>query len=182
MKTRNALTLIELIIVLCVMVALSGILIPICNNQLSSATETATRATLTEVQRALQDYWRDTKLITLDGMTTFANETDRFKIVWLFKNPVTNDSTSQFNPNSRSGWNGPYIVAATKTSTSTLELIDAWNNTLQVQYVNPNDSVKDVRIVSPGPNGIIDISPSTATSLLTSNGIGDDLYVSLSLR
>ncbi len=182
MKARRALTLFELIIVLCILVALSGIVIPICDLQMNSASQTATRATLTQVQRAMLDYWHDTKSITLNGTTTFADESERFQIAWLFKNPVTNNSTSQFNPNLRSGWNGPYIVAATKTSSSTLELVDAWNNLLQVQYVNPNDSVKDVRIVSPGPNGVVDISPSTATSLLTSNGIGDDLYVSLSLR
>ncbi len=61
-------------------------------------------------------------------------------------------------------------------------LVDGWNQTLVVQYVNPNASLKDVRIVSAGANGIVDIPAATATSALTNNSIGDDLYVALSLR
>ena len=39
-----------------------------------------------------------------------------------------------------------------------------------------------VILFSAGPNGIIDIPSSTATSALTTSSIGDDLYVALMLR
>lgn len=181
MKTRLALTLLELIAVLCILIAISGIAIPVCSDQLTSARQTATRSNLIEIQRAMQQYWHDTKLIPLDGIQSVATETQRFEITWLFRNPVTNDTTVQFDPNTRSGWNGPYLSASTALG-SDPDLIDAWNNTLQVQYVDPNQDIKDVRIVSAGPDGVLQIPSGTASSLLTSGSIGDDLYVAMSLR
>ena len=182
MQARNALTLVEMIIVLSVLAALSGIMVPLCSSQLSSASQTATRATLAEVQHAMQSYWHDTKLVTLDGLASVAIESERFEITWLFRSPVTGDSVSQYSPSLRSGWNGPYLLSSTDETGGNPDLIDAWGNPLVVQYVNPTDSVKDVRFVSSGPNGIIDIPPGTATSALTPGSIGDDLYVALMLR
>lgn len=180
-KTRLALTLLELIVVLSVVAALSSITIPLCNNQLISASETATRATLAESQRALQQYWKDTKFLLLDGVATEASENERFDIVWLFHNPVTGDSNRSFDKNTGLGWNGPYQLGAT-INTGQTGLVDAWNRPLEVHYVNPAESLKDVRIVSAGENGVIDIPANVATSALTPSSIGDDLYVAVRLR
>lgn len=174
MKTRNAFTLIELIVVLSILIALSGVVLPLCSENLSSANETVTRSTLAEAHQAVLQYWHDTKFVELNGVTTVATESQRFDLSWLFASPVTNTSTVQFDPNLRTGWNGPYIATST--------LVDAWNHSLSVQYVNPSGSLKDVRIVSAGPNGIVDIPAGTATSSLTASSIGDDLYVALTLR
>jgi type II secretory pathway pseudopilin PulG len=174
MKTRNAFTLVELIVVLCILISLSGVVVPLCSENLSSANETVTRSTLAEARLAMLLYWHDTKFVELNGVTTVATESQRFDIAWLFANPVTNTNTVQFDPNLRTGWNGPYIASST--------LVDAWNRPLSVQYVNPNGSLKDVRIVSAGPNGVVDIPAGTATSSLTTGSIGDDLYVALTLR
>jgi type II secretory pathway pseudopilin PulG len=179
--TRLALTLVELIVVLSVVVALSAITVPLCNNQLISASETATRTTLAQLQVALQQYWKDTKFIALDGVLTAASENERFEIEWMFHNPMTGDATSCFDKNTGLGWNGPYLLVAT-FNTSQPGLVDAWNRPLQVHYVNPADSLKDVRIVSAGENGVIDIPANVATSALTPSSIGDDLYVALRLR
>lgn len=180
MFSRSAFTLLELISVLCILAALSGVVIPLCNNQIASASQTASRATLVEVEQAIKQYWRDTKNIALDGTSTFANESQRFELSWLFRNPVTNDTTVQFNINTRQGWNGPYLLNST-AAIGTLGVVDAWNEPLVVQYINPSDSLKDVRIVSVGLNGALDV-PGIATSLLTAEDIGDDLYVALMLR
>lgn len=184
MKSRNAFTLVELIVVLSILIALSGIVLPLCSQNLASANEAATRSTLAETRNAVLQYWHDTKFIELNGVTTVATESQRFSLSWLFKNPVTNNSTVQFDRNTRSGWNGPYMATSTADSVALggPNLIDGWNQTLIVQYVNPNDSLKDVRIVSAGPNGAIDIPSNTATSALTTNSIGDDIYVALVLR
>lgn len=183
MKTRNAFTLIELIVVLGILAALSGIVLPLCSDTLANANETVTRATLAEARSAMLQYWRDTKFVALDGVNTVASESQRFNLSWLFNNPVTNNSTVQFDANLRTGWNGPYVVTSTAdTGLGNPNLVDAWNQALSVQYVNPLDAVKDVRIVSAGRNGIVDIPSATATSALTTSSIGDDLYVALSLR
>lgn len=184
MKTRTAFTLIELIIVLSILVALSGLVLPLCSDNLSVATQTATRSTLVEAREAMLQYWHDTKFVALNGVTTVATEAQRFSLAWLFLNPVTNSTAVQFDPNSRSGWNGPYMAISTADSAALggPNLIDGWNQSLVVQYVSASSSLKDVRIVSAGPNGIIDIPLSTATSALTTSSIGDDLYVALMLR
>ena len=183
MKTRKAFTLIELLVVLGILAALSGVVLPLCSENLTSANETVTRSTLAEGRTAMLQYWHDTKFVQLDGVTTVATELQRFNMAWLFTNPVTNTNTIQFDPNLRSGWNGPYLATSTLDSTvGGPGLIDAWNQPLTVQYVNPGDAIKDVRIVSAGRNGVVDIPAATATAGLTTNSIGDDLYVALTLR
>ena len=181
MRTRLALTLVELITVLFILAALAGVVIPLCSEQVAQASQTATRATLVEVQQAVLRYWHDTKYVPLDGVNTVATEAQRFDLVWLFKNPVTDDTAVQYDPNTRRGWNGPYLLSPTAAD-GQRDLVDAWNNSLQVQYVNPAEDLKDVRIVSAGANGVVDIDPGTATSLLTSGSTGDDLYVAITLR
>jgi type II secretory pathway pseudopilin PulG len=181
MKARHALTLIELIVCLSILIALSGIVIPLCSEHLSSASQIVTRSTLADTAQAIERYWHDTKLVKLDGVSTVASEAQRFNINWLFKSPVSNLSDSEFDPNLRSGWNGPYVLTSTAL-TSGSDLIDAWNHSLVVQYVNPNDDLKDVRIVSAGPNGVVEIPSGTSTALLSVESIGDDIYVAIMLR
>jgi type II secretory pathway pseudopilin PulG len=184
MVTRNALTLVELVVVLCILVALSGLVLPICSGNLTTAAETATRSSLTQIRDAMMDYWRDTKAVTLDGVSSYAIESQRFDLEWLFSNPVTNDTTNQFDPNSRMGWDGPYIAGTTAdvVQWGGMTLLDGWNHQIVVQYVNPSDELKDVRVVSAGPNGVIDIPAAIATSALTSGNVGDDIYVAIALR
>lgn len=181
MTARNAFTLTELVVVLCILVALSAIVVPLCSDRLVSAAESVTHASLVQARDATLQYWRDTKHVTLDGVVSVAVEAQRFDIVWLFNNPVTGNNTVQFDPNLRRGWNGPYMAS------STLQfggpgLRDAWNRPLVAQYTNPAAALKDVRIVSAGRNGVIEIAAGTATTALTSSNVGDDQYVSLLLR
>lgn len=181
MNTRLALSLLELIAVLCILAGLSAIAIPLYSDQSHKASETVTRSTLIEVQRAMQQYWHDTKWIPLDGVNSVAEEPQRFDLVWLFRNPVTNDATLDFDPNTRIGWNGPYLIGSTADE-GTPTILDGWGNPLHVQYVNHFGSPIDVRIVSSGIDASVDIPNTTATSLLTPANTGDDLYVALQLR
>src|SRR5690348_6467093 len=89
MATRNALTLAELVVVLCLLVALSAVLVPLCSDSLVSAAESVTEASLVQARDATLQYWRDTKYVSLDGVLTVATEAQRFNISWLFNNPVT---------------------------------------------------------------------------------------------
>lgn len=181
--TRKALTLAELVVVLFILIALAGLAAPLCSGQMSQAAQATTQATLAEARSALEKYWSDTKLLTLDGVSSVATESQRFDIPWLLVNPVTGDRTISFDRNTLSGWNGPYLLSATTSPDAAIDgLIDGWNRSLVVQYVNPGSELRDVRIVSAGPDGVIDISAVATSSSLTSGNIGDDLYVSLFLR
>ncbi|MGN6133228.1 MAG: hypothetical protein ACTHOU_01965 [Aureliella sp.] len=181
---RKALTLLELVVVLCILAALGGMVVPLCSGNVAAAADSVTRASLTEIRDALNQYWQDTQYLTLDGISSYATESQRFDLAWLFLNPVTGDGTNQFDPNLRSGWNGPYMAgtSADIATWGSLTFVDGWNRQFTVQYVNPSDDVKDVRIVSSGPDGVIDIPAATATAALTSADTGDDIYVALVLR
>ncbi len=181
--TRPALTLAELVVVLFILVALAGLAAPLCSGQMNTAAHTTTQATLAHSRDALQQYWLDTKLLTLDGIGSVATEATRFDLEWLLADPVSGNRVVSFDRNTRSGWNGPYMLAATTpVDAITAGFVDGWNRTLVVQYVNPGSLIRDVRIVSGGPDGVIDISAATASSALNANNVGDDLYVSLLLR
>jgi hypothetical protein len=123
-------------------------------------------------------------LIPLDGIATTADESNRLHIDWLYNNPVSGDTVPSFDRNTLLGWNGPYLSGSTGTphSPGFPTLIDAWNEVIVVQDVNPTVPLRDVRVVSGGPNKVIDIPAATATSALTDADIGDDLYVALTLQ
>ena len=119
---------------------------------------------------------------------------------YLFVNPLTEDTTVTYNPAYRLGWRGPYLVANTgsvytiNTAAGFLEqygengdptVLDGWGNPIVIQ--NPGilaDGGQDVRLVSAGPNGVVNIDPTipTATLLATPSLAGDDVWVSFELR
>ncbi len=181
---RKALTLIELIVVLTIIAALSGILVPLFAGTIQSANHVATERTLIGIREGLAEYWRDTKLISLDGIITVADESNRLHIDWLYNNPVTGDNTQDFDKNSLVGWRGPYLSNATgdPQSPNYPYLVDAWNQLVEIQDISPGSSLRDVRIVSGGPNKVIDIPLAVATGSLTETDIGDDIYVALTLQ
>ena len=184
MRPRAALSLLELMMVIGTLAALSGMLIPLFTSTIHDGHATATMASLKVVRDAVTQYWSDTKLVTLDGVTTVGTEANRLSLAWLFANPVNGDETFSFNPATRIGWRGPYLGEATGDLIAFGErtLIDAWNHELTIQDVNSAATLRDVRIVSAGPNGTIDIPLATPTSALTDSDIGDDVYVSIELR
>jgi type II secretory pathway pseudopilin PulG len=181
---RTAHTLTELVVVLAILVGLSCIAIPLFPSYTSTAADTTTRASIATIRDAMLLYWSHTKNITLDGVTTSSTEALRFQIRWMFYNPVNNTQNSSYNATTQSGWNGPYIPSSTGdvVANGGPILLDGWNKAITVQYVNPTGSPKDVRIVSGGPNGVVNIPAATATTSLTTANVGDDIYVSLSLR
>lgn len=182
MRYTSGLTLIELVVVLAILAAVSGVLVPLFSGTMENANQVATKQSLVRVRDAMQRYWTDTKHVTLDGVVSVATDGDRFNMDWLFSNPVTGDDTNDFSINSKIGWRGPYLLSSTGDAVvaGAPFLIDAWNGTILTQQVPSVPG--DVRIVSPGPDGVLSLPPTTATDSLTATEIGDDLYVALRLR
>jgi type II secretory pathway pseudopilin PulG len=184
MSLRKAFTIIELIVVLCVVAALAGLSLPILSGTHSIAANATTQSTLREISQATSHYWADCKLLKLDGVTTIATEAERFQIRWLFRNPQTDTTNISFDINSSIGWNGPYLLSPTGSPIQFVDvaMIDAWNKAVVFQDPNSAANPRDVRIVSGGANGTIDIPANVATSSLDTATIGDDLYVALQLH
>ncbi|MCA9216156.1 MAG: hypothetical protein KDB27_23975 [Planctomycetales bacterium] len=184
MRYRAAVSLIELLVVISLLAALATLLVPMFSTVIHDANQVATKRSLAEVRDSVIDYWNDTKHVTLDGITTVATEANRFDTDWLFANPVTGDSTVDFDINTRIGWRGPYLVESTGNvvTAGSPYVIDAWNGEIEIQDVDSAAALRDVRIVSGGPDGTIDIPAATATSSLTAADVGDDIYVAIQLR
>lgn len=204
---KRGFSLLELVVVLGILVALGGIAVRMGTPAKDSAHRQATITSLQVLRDAVMQYWSDTKHVPFDGVATEATELDRFHVRWLFVNPIneTVDPTPTY-PDTRVGWNGPYLIAPTGSYTvsapanfttqygldSDPAILDAYSSAtvaafaaghpIVVQDVDPLLSLRDIRIVSAGPNGIIDTPPSVLTVDLTDEDVGDDLYVAISLR
>jgi len=107
----RGLTLIELVVVLTVLVALSAIVVPLVSSNSATARDTATRATLREVRdvilnRYLVDVTDPTVItVTLEGQSVSVQAPPTIRS--LFQKPAHLPS---YNPSVRLGWNGPYLV------------------------------------------------------------------------
>jgi prepilin-type N-terminal cleavage/methylation domain-containing protein len=123
------------------------------------------------------------------------------QLAFLFWNP--NDAIPNayvdYDPTYRVGWRGPYLVNGNTSfyqinaTTGFLEqygengdpvVLDGWGNPIVVQ--NPGlaaDGVSlDVRLVSAGPDGVVNTPPGKATLALTATDIGDDVWTTMELR
>ncbi len=201
---RRGLTLLELMMVLLILVALAGLAVPLLTQHGDDARETATRATLTELRDAVMTYHGD-HLGALPMPRTTAPVPSRSasaQLVFLFVNPTTfedadagtSDTAYTFDSTYQRGWRGPYLASATGryaidvTSNFTnlygeandLCQLDAWGRPCVIQAIDDGDTW-DVRIVSAGRNGAIDLPPATLTAALPDDP-GDDLHVAFRLR
>jgi len=177
-----------LVIVLLVLVALAAIVVPLVSGTRSDAEETTTKQTLTNVRDAVIQYWLD------------APKEMPARLHFLFVDP---DPTTPFDPNYKVGWRGPYLSQATgsyqvtdldtnfATGTNFTSgygqdgdktVLDAWGNPVVLQDRDPGLEIRDVRVISAGPNGRIDIDATILSENLTDATDGDDLYVAFTLR
>lgn len=222
---RSALTLIELVVVLTILVALAGLVVPQLVATSENARITATRSTLTAVRDAMMRYWLDTKYLALNGpsgtpATAAANTAgtssldanatvNRFQVRWLFENPENAPSVSgdelvvTYNPDTQLGWNGPYLeeetgeylvdasfgFSALYGNANGPAILDAFSSESNGGFPRPvvvqavDDGTRlDCRVVSAGPDGVLDTPASVFTEALTLAMTGDDEYVSFTLR
>lgn len=224
-RHRSGLTLVELVVVLVILIALAGIVVPRLQRNADSSTVVSSNANLAAVRDAVMQYWLDTKYETLPGQPTTAasdtdttlltNEENRFQVRWLFENPANDPSVAvddtliSFDRNSRLGWNGPYLsepsgryviedadnrhdlgtnfssVYGSNGDPAVLSVILGRGadlpRPLVIQAID-NGTTIDCRVVAAGENDRIDIPHDASTTSLTAAVVGDDNYVSFTLR
>ncbi len=198
---RSAMTLLELLVVLLILIATALILVPSFNNlqivtpagKTESPVTIATQATLNTVREAMAGE---------DGVI----ESLSHKINALpreIHDLVQEDAPQQmietapelktYDPINKIGWNGPYIHPTGCNKTGEPTVVDGWGNELELQVdfdkdgtINPTES-KYIRVVSAGPNGQIETPADSANmkpgedevSELTLSECGDDMVLFL---
>lgn len=195
---RAALTLVELVVVMAILVALAGLVVPQLASQAESARTTAATASLVKMRDALSQFWSDCKY----DLNEFVGPDRRVLATDLLENP----GVSGFEPSVGLGWRGPYLepssefvyqVNGSGTGGFTTVygadgdpcVIDPWGSPLIVMdpdflVVNIGEQ-RTVRIVSAGPNRRVDVDETwtdTELAAAVENEVIDDIYVSLTLR
>lgn len=181
-QPQRGLTLIELVVVLTVLVALSAMVVPLVSGNAAAARDTGTRSTLGEVRDVIMNRYlvdvHDPQVIeiTLGGqpVNVLAPPTIRS----LFHKP---EHLPSYNPTVRLGWNGPYLVEtgaqypATPTAIAqgfTADygtpggpaILDCWGNPIVIRPEimirengpgNPIEEIPYWALVSAGRDGIL---------------------------
>jgi hypothetical protein len=144
-------------------------------------------------------YWPDAKgQLPQPNPSVSPNRVAAPQVRYLFVNPATENATITFDPVYKLGWRGPYVVersgalytvnpasgfAEQYGETGDPTVLDGWGQPIVIQ--NPGllpDGRQDVRLVSAGPDGVLDTPPNVATSALTAAQMGDDIIVSFGVR
>lgn len=188
--SKTGLTLVELLVVLVILIGVAGLLTPqLTNLKVRSADgsriepgEVVTRETMRRIQEALMGNAQD----DLGYRGHVGNLPSRLS--GLFEDV---DSEGPYNPATKRGWNGPYIVdtgARYETYTTTGDnfltlpgdangyaededpvALDGWGKPIILQRVGTDF----VRLVSAGPDRILQTDPDEDTPSLSDRG--DDI-------
>ncbi|MDG2221945.1 MAG: hypothetical protein P8L85_11215 [Rubripirellula sp.] len=191
-------TLTELVVVMTILVALAGLIIPNLNARTEQAREVIADTSLVTVRDAVMQFWSDCKY-DADKLADFER---RLQMVDLFYPRVGFRVFDPTMPDAKRGWNGPYLQPTGSyqmTGNASGDytnlygaygdpaVLDPWQRPLVIQDVAPGvlvGSPRDLRIVSAGADGVFQISPATPTAVLRVGAVdsGDDLYVGITLR
>jgi type II secretory pathway pseudopilin PulG len=172
-------TLLELVLVVAVMAILAGMVVPLLGGVTDTAQNDGTRVSLSEMRdvimgrEGLPGYYGDLRRIP----TTVA---DLFRV-----NTTLPAALQSYDPQTRQGWRGPYLMYATGGYGNTLPpanpadptssyyaapgdpaIRDAWGRPIVIQWPTVGTAEQQqrfVRLVSAGPDGIIQTPPTALT-------------------
>ena len=122
---------------------------------------------------------------------------DHPQLVYLFQAPVDDEgppvALMDYDPVTRIGWNGPWIDVTTATTYAVntsngfttsyglngdLAPLDGWGNPVVIQLPNADpDEVENARLISAGPNGVLDTPGDVLEPSVTQKN--DDLVLYL---
>jgi type II secretory pathway pseudopilin PulG len=195
------LTLLELVVVMIILVALASLVVPLVGNLVGDSRGDVTRQSLTEIRNVVANmYWDDMgkKLPRPGAAGIAAGRQNHPQVRYLFFNPNKDPETTvrDWDPAYRLGWRGPYLMnpggrfpEPDPTNFTDFygeaddpAVLDAWGHPIVIQNPGLVGPAQDVRLVSAGPDGRIDIAPATWSGSLTDANDGDDLYVAFTLR
>ena len=112
----HGLTLIELVVVLTILVALAGLVLPrLVNFAERDVAPTAVNSTLVEIRGAVMRYWNDCKFLISSEEATdpdFAIRIDDLLVNPFDDLTTANVEEGAFDRQSGVGWRGPYIVSS----------------------------------------------------------------------
>jgi competence protein ComGC len=198
---RSAMTLLELLIVLLILIATALILVPSFNNvqivtptgKSESPVKIATQATLNSVREAMAG-----EDGVIESLSHKSNALPR-EIHDLVQEDAPDHMVEaapelkKYDPVNKIGWNGPYVHPTGCNETGEPTIVDGWGNELELQVdfdkdgtINQMES-KYIRVVSAGPNGLIETPDDSANmkpgkdevSELTLSECGDDMVLFL---
>lgn len=203
---RGGLTMLELMVVLGVLLVLSTLVIPVIGSRMEQSQELATASSLQRIRDMLVDtYLDDLDNLPRPGIgAQQAGRPDHPQLAYLFINPLTHldgDATTRdhdvtFDPISRRGWRGPYLLHQGDGFVYSIDpgpgfglrygqsgdpaVLDGWGNPIVLQEpvvpgMSDYERRRHARLVSAGPNGVIDTDPDQ----LFPTDTGDDLVLFL---
>jgi type II secretory pathway pseudopilin PulG len=210
-QKRPGLTLAELLIVLLVLVALAGIIVPRMASATANAKQQTTVATMERLKEIiagspqLPGYWNDILASSSDPTQTPLTMRDLFyfNTNLLLQYPQW-PSLQTFDPNTRHGWRGPYLMnssgtypdptnpavlargfTATYGALGDPAMLDGWGNPIVLQWpqvigLTLAQEAPYVRLVSAGANGVLE-TPLGIADLSQNNWLnsGDDIVLYL---
>ena len=198
---RRAMTLAELVAVLAILAIVSGLVIPAVGHYMGDdVRDSVTRQSLVRLRDVAADiYWHDScGCLPRPNLAVSPSRQDAPQLRYLFVNPDTETAAFCFDPEYRRGWRGPYLVERSDApyrintpanftnrygENGDPAVCDAWGRPIVVQCPGLlSDGRWDVRLMSAGPNGVLNIPPTVATSALTATDIGDDVWIGMELR
>ena len=192
----------ELLVVLTILASLATVVASQLNGRAGTAKETITRATLGNLRTAIVDNYRADQFETLPYPVD-ATRNQHPQLTYLYVNPLTfvtggvpGTIVWTYDPITHRGWSGPYVnnpcqyavnvtrgFTANYGETGDPTPLDGWGNPIVLQQplvigsIASPTSLQYARLVSAGPNGVLDTPPTTF--LPTDLEMNDDLVLSL---
>ena len=202
----TGLTLFELLAVMGILLVLGTLVVPVVGSRIGQSRDEVTRQSLQRLREAIVGTYHD----DMDGLprpgeaAMAAGRADHPQLAYLFVNPethldgnsLTRDYDITFDPISRRGWRGPYLLHKGSGFPYTPDVgrgfstrygkagdpavLDGWGNPIVLQEPTDTnatayDRSRHARLVSAGPSGVIDTDPN---QLLPADR-GDDVVLFL---
>jgi len=169
-------TLVELMIVLIILAALAGLLVPLFAQTTEDTAMMTAQATLRRTQQVIvgsaeqPGYLADNRALPrpLPPNGAFGDRQDHPQLAFLFLNPQTQTSMRTFDPQTGLGWRGPYLAMHTGVYALDADrgftdlyghaddpaVVDPWGRPLVIQQqADPTDNRFVIwRLVSAGPD------------------------------
>jgi prepilin-type N-terminal cleavage/methylation domain-containing protein len=199
---QSGMTLIELSVVLLILVALAGLAVPYVVGTGSKALCEATDLSMQNLKKIIMEHYYLDTLGKFPAMTYGGND---YNLTALFTKPT---NAPGFNPDTKTGWRGPYVQsgvtldANTGNNADNLDasfkdslglnphvhsnpvdgqsvVLDGWGRPIILQ-VDTSSTPYQARLVSAGPGNGIGLSEGRIDTLISSpSAHGDDRMLNL---